>query len=348
MSLNFSACGTGSYEKRIGIVDCHTEGEPCRIVTSGIPELVGNSVAEKRDFFKARHDHLRRFLLFEPRGHRDMFGAVITEPHHPDADIGAFFMETGGYLNMCGHATIAIVAALLKCNIIQPTEPVTQINIDTPAGLIRTRTSSVDGGVRDVTFENVPSFLYRENIALVLAEKEIPIDIAFGGSFFALVDAEKIGLGVDTANISTFIKLGMQIMEAVNARIEISHPALTHIKTVDLVEFYQAIPGSNPVSAKNIVIFGDGQFDRSPCGTGTCAKIAALVAKGKLDLNATFVQESILGTQFTGKAISKTRVGPHDAIVSAITGNAYVCGFASLVCEADDPFKSGFLINYSF
>lgn len=354
MLTSFFSCTSENHKRAINVIDSHTEGEPARIVLSGVPELFGDTVAKKRDYFKENYDDIRKFLLYEPRGHNAMFGAIITEPCNENADIGVFFLETAGYLNMCGHASIAVVTALLNCNMLRKTSPVTEVKLDTPAGIVTAWANIENGEVKDVTIKNVPSFLYKEDLNIEIEGKEYTVDISFGGSFFALIDSEQINLSIDRDNITEFLNLGMKILEAVNSKIKVQHPLLKHINTVDLVEFYYANPKDERkiaisaknivVSAKNIVVFGNKQFDRSPCGTGTSAKIAMLVAKKRLELNEDFIYESIISTKFKGRAIGIVKVGEYDAIIPTITGNAYITGFQSLIEEKNDPFKIGFNI----
>lgn len=273
-----------------------------------------------------------------------MFGALMTEPVHEEADFGVIFMESGGCLNMCGHGSIGTAAVIVETGMIPVAEPYTDVVLDAPAGLIRARVHVVDGKAQEVSILNVPSFLYLEQQKVSLPEwGEIRFDISFGGSFFALINAEEIGLRLEADNIDRVEALGMKLLTEINRKISVKHPALD-IKTVDLVEFYSHTD-TEKANMKNCVVFGDGQIDRSPCGTGTSAKIASLYAKGQLKLGEEFVYESITGTLFRAVAMSETEVGGYRAIIPQITGNAYLTGISQWILDERDPQEYGFLLG---
>ncbi|WP_417007864.1 proline racemase family protein [Anaerotruncus massiliensis (ex Togo et al. 2019)] len=325
-------------------VDTHTEGEATRIVTGGMPAAPGATMAEKRAYLQERLDHVRRMLLFEPRGHKDMFGAFLLPPCRPEADAGVVFMDSGSYLNMCGHGSIGVVTALLETGMVPCAGEEADVTLDTPSGLIRARAKLHNGRVREVTVRNVPAFLYREGVPVALSDgRTVHADIAFGGNFFALVEAEEAGVALDAADKDRLTARGAEIRDALNAAGGIAHPLLPHIRTVDLVEFCG--PARDPrADARNVVVFGDGQIDRSPCGTGTSAKLALLRARGELPLGKPYVHESILGTLFTGVAAEDTAQGGYPAIVPEITGRAYVTGLAQYLLDPEDPLGGGFLL----
>ena len=330
--------------KMVNAIDTHTMGEPTRIITSGIPNLKGSTMAEKKEFLIDEMDYIRTALMHEPRGHRDMFGAIITQPASTWADLGVIFMDAGGYLNMCGHGTIGTVTAALETGMIEPAEPFTQVTLDTPAGLVTARATVEDRRVGEVSFTNVPSFLYKEDVEVDVPDiGKLTIDISFGGSFFALVKADDLGLEIIPKNATELSKVGLKIRDAVNQQVQIQHPLLTKITTCDLVEIY-GDPVKPDSTARNVVIFGDGQVDRSPCGTGTCAKLAALYAKGQIKKDELFVYESILGTQFKGKVLGEEKVGDFDAIIPEITASAYITGLNTYVIDDRDPLKHGFVL----
>lgn len=321
------------FARSIMAVDSHTMGEPTRIVTGGVPNIPGKTMADKKAYLETQMDHVRTALMHEPRGHRDMFGSILTNPIHDEADFGIVFMDGGGYLNMCGHGSIGAVTVAVETGMVDAVEPVTQVAFDAPAGLIKARARVEKGVVKSVTIRNVPAFLYKENVTVNVPEiGGIKLDISFGGSFFALVDAKELGIKVTPANVDKLIKAGMAVMKAANSQIQVQHPELAHIRTIDLVEIYDE-PTHPEADYKNVVIFGDGQADRSPCGTGTSAKMAALYAKGKLALNKEFVYESIIGTLFRGRLVENIRVGDFSAVVPEITGSAYITGFHQFVIE---------------
>jgi len=331
------------FSKMISTIDTHTMGEPTRIVT-GVPSLKGNTMVEKKQHLIDKMDYIRTTLMHEPRGHRDMFGAIIAQPCNSEANLGVIFMDGGGYLNMCGHGTIGAVTAAIETGMIDITEPVTKIVMDTPAGLVKASATVSDGLVGEVSFINVPSFLYKGDVEVDVPKiGRLLIDIAFGGSFFALVRARDFGLKIIPENAREFSKLGMKIRQSVNQQIEIEHPILSRITTCDLVKFYEEAI-SPEATVRNVVIFGDGQIDRSPCGTGTCAKLATLFTKGKIKEGETLVIESILGTRFKGKIIDKMELNGIEAVIPEITGSAYITGFNTLVIDDRDPVKHGFIL----
>jgi proline racemase len=304
-------------------------------------------MVEKKQYLLDHLDSLRTSLMYEPRGHNDMFGAYLLSPTKPEAELGIVFMDGGGYLNMCGHNTIAAVVVAIEIGLIKDEGNATQqVVLETPAGLvIATAYFDVDREVEEVSFANVESFLYKKDVKLNIDGRgEIIFDIAFGGSFFVIVNATELGLTVTPNNASKLSNLAMKIMHAVNEQIDIQHPTLPHIKSVDLVEIYDA-PTHPEATYKNVVVFGEGQIDRSPCGTGTSAKMATLYAKGKLKLGEPFVYESILGTLFKGKIIEETEVDGIRAIVPEIAGSAYITGYNNIIIDPKDPVKDGFILK---
>lgn len=331
------------FQKSIQVVDSHTMGEPTRIVVGGIPKIPGKSMAEKKAYLERHMDYIRTGIMHEPRGHNDMFGAIVTAPTNDEADLGVIFMDGGGYLNMCGHGSIGAVTVAVETGMVPVKEPYTQVTLEAPAGLIRAKAKVKDEKVEEVTFQNVPAFCYKRDVKIRVPElgKAITLDIAFGGSFFAIVSAKELGLKIEPKNAQALIALGLSIRDIVNREVEIRHPLLEHIKTVDLVEIYDD-PVNPAANAKNTVIFGEGQMDRSPCGTGTSAKLATLFAKGMIQEGKPFVYESILGTLFEGKIIGTTKVGDFDAVIPEITGAAYITGFDNFVFDEEDPVEYGF------
>lgn len=332
-----------SFEAAFTAVDTHTVGEFTRIITSGFPELVGDTMIERKNFLAKHYDKYRQALMFEPRGHHDMFGALLTDPIHEECDFGIIYMDTGDYLNMCGHGTIGAVTAIIESGLVPAVEPYTEVVLDAPAGIIRTKAEVKDGKVLNVTLTNVPSFLYKENLTTVIDGKEITYDISFGGSFFALVDVEKLGWEVTPQNIPMLTEFGMKVIKQVNEEVQIQHPELD-ITSVDLAELYCSSP--TPGCAKrNVVIFGDNMADRSPCGTGTSAKLATLHARGEIGVGEPFIYESFIGSKFKGVILKETKVAEYNAIVPQVTGSAYVTGLATYVIDPDDPLKYGFQVG---
>jgi len=330
------------FIRSIHAVDSHTMGEPTRIVIGGIPKIPGETMVAKKEYLEKNLDHLRTALMLEPRGHSDMFGSIITEPCLKEADFGIIFMDCGGYLNMCGHGSIGAMTVAVETGMVEPVEPITHIRMDTPAGLIRGEVKVEHGRAREVSIVNVPSFMYRAGVPIDVPKiGSIPVDIAFGGSFFILVAAERLGLEVTPAHLPELRALGMLIRDIVNRTVPLQHPTLDHIRSADLVEIYGK-PTNPAARYKNVVIFGHGNVDRSPCGTGTSAKMAALHSAGHLRVGEEFVYESILGTLFRGRILEELKVGGLDAISPQITGSAFITGFNHFVIDEEDPLRYGF------
>ncbi|MBM7622538.1 proline racemase [Sporohalobacter salinus] len=333
------------FSKSIRTVESHTMGEPTRIVIGGIPPISKDTMAKKKEYLENNLDHIRTALMHEPRGHSDMFGAIITAPTIDEADLGVVFMDGGGYLNMCGHGSIGTAAVAVETGMVEPKEPYTEVKMEAPAGLITAKVRVDDGRAKEVTMTNVKSFLYKEDVEIEVPKLgTITLDISFGGSFFAIVDSNQLGVKVEPSNADKLIDLGISIREKINDNLEISHPTKEYINTVDLVEIYDE-PSSSDADKRNAVVFGQGQLDRSPCGTGTSAKLATLYAKEEIGLKEEFVYESIIGTKFKGEIIKEAKVGEFDAIVPQITGSAYITGFSDFVIDPEDVLNKGFCLN---
>lgn len=332
-----------TYAYDIKTIDSHTVGEPTRIIYDGFPELRGATMMERKNDLIARYDFLRKALMMEPRGHRDMFGALLQEPTTPEADLGVIFMDCGGCLNMCGHGSIGVCSMAVETGLVKVSEPYTNVTLEAPSGIIRARVLVREGKAQEVTFENVPAFLYlRDQQVTTAGGRTVTFDISFGGSFFALVDADRLGIRIEPKNAEELTALGMELLKLINEKVPVRHPCLD-IRSVDLVEFYAAT--EEEYVTRSCVIFGDAQVDRSPCGTGTSAKVAALYGKGEMKLGDEFVFESITGSRFKGKPLREARVGDYDAVVPQITGRAYITGLNRWVIRKDDPLCYGFLLG---
>ena len=332
------------FEAAFTVVDSHTVGEFTRIVLSGFPEIKGNSMMERKDYLINNCDQYRKALMLEPRGHHDMFGAIITEPISEVADLGVIFMDTGGYLNMCGHGTIGAATVAVETGLVEAKEPYTDVVLEAPAGIIRTKVKVENGKAVEVTLTNVPAFLYKDNLTVEIDGVTIPYCISFGGSFFALVDAAKLGYEIGPAVVPTLQKLGMKMLEKINAEVEVHHPSLD-ITTVDLVEFYGPTPNPDKADMRNVVIFGEAQADRSPCGTGTSAKLATLRAWNEIEIGEEFRYESFTGSVFKGVIKEDTTIGDFKAVIPQITGSAYITGMGTYVIDPTDPLKYGFIVG---
>ncbi|EEA85599.1 MULTISPECIES: proline racemase [Peptostreptococcales] len=333
------------FSRTIQAIDSHTAGEATRIVVGGIPNIKGNTMPEKKQYLEDHLDHIRTAIMLEPRGHNDMFGSVMTQPCDPDADFGIIFMDGGGYLNMCGHGSIGAMTVAVETGVVPMEEPVTKVVMEAPAGIIKGDVKVENGKVQSVSIFNVPAFLYKKDQEVELpGVGKVKFDISFGGSFFAIVHASQLGLKIEPKNAAKLTDLAMELRDIINRDIEIQHPTLEHIKTVDLVEIWDE-PTNEKATYKNVVIFGQGQVDRSPCGTGTSAKLATLHARGELKEGEKFVYESILGTLFEGEIVGTTKVGEFDAVLPKITGSAYMTGFNNFLIDEDDPVKYGFILK---
>jgi proline racemase len=327
----------------LSAVDSHTEGMPTRVITGGVGVLPGATMAERREWFMANSDDLRTLLMFEPRGHASMSGTILQPPTRSDADFGVLFIEVSGLLPMCGHGTIGTATVLVETGMVPVVEPVTRIRLDTPAGLVVADVAVVDGAARSVTLQNVPSFaLALDQVVTVPGFGEVGYDMAFGGNFYAIVELEQLGLPFDRAAKNELLNAGLAIMEAINAQNLPVHPLRPDITGCHHV--YLAAPGSTAVHSRHAMAIYPGWFDRSPCGTGTSARMAQLHARGELALDTDFVNESFIGGTFTGRLIERTTVGALDAVVPTITGRAWITGTAQYLLDPTDPFPAGFLL----
>ena len=333
------------FEAALQVVDAHTVGEFCRMVIGGFPEPEGTTMIEKKKWMEENYDHVRTALMFEPRGHHDMFGAFICEPVNKEAQFGVLFMDTGGYLNMCGHCTIGAVTVAIEAGLVESHEGENEVVMEAPAGLIRTKAIVKDGKVESVTLTNVPAFVYLENQKVVVDGKEITFTISFGGSFFALVDTTQLDIGeINAKTVPAYTELGMKMMEIINKEIPVKHPLLD-ITTVDLVEFYGPTPNPDKADLRNVVIFGEAQADRSPCGTGTSAKLATLYKWGEIGVGEKFRYESFMGSLFIGEIKELAKVGDYDAVVPMITGSCYLTGVGTYLIDPLDNLKYGFIVG---
>ncbi|MBW2057608.1 MAG: 4-hydroxyproline epimerase [Deltaproteobacteria bacterium] len=326
-------------------IDTHTGGEPTRTIIGGLPHIPGRTVVEKMKYLRDHMDWIRTALMFEPRGHSVMSGAILTEPTHPEADIGVVFIETGGYLPMCGHDTIGVCTALVETGMVEVEEPVTHITLDTPAGLTRVRVDVEDGVAKAVTFRNIASFVFARDVEVdVPGLGKIKMDVSYGGNPYAIVPAASAGVEIRPENAGRLIEKGRMIRDAVNAQVRIQHPEKDFVNSCTHVEFYGE-PTAADAHVKNAVFFADSGIDRSPCGTGTSAKVATLYAKGELKLNEEFVHESIIGSLFRARVVEETRVGPYPAVIPEVTGSAHITGINQLLIDPDDPHRNGFLLG---
>ncbi|MCA9870301.1 MAG: proline racemase family protein [Caldilineae bacterium] len=329
----------------ITTVDAHTAGEPFRVITGGFPELPGDTILARRRYAREHLDHLRRALMWEPRGHADMYGCIVTPPVTPGADLGVLFIHNEGFSTMCGHGIIGIATVALETGMLPAGEPETTLRIDTPAGLVTAHALVDSGKVRSVRFENVPSFvLALDRTVDVPGYGRVRYDIAFGGAFYAYVQAEDLELRCLPADYRRLIEAGVAVKRAVMAAGPISHPF-----EADLSFLYGTIfidPPEAPDShSRNVCVFADGEVDRCPTGTGVSGRLALHHARGELAIDQSIIVESIIGSRFSGRVVETTTFGPHPAIIPEVTGSAYITGHHEFIIDPDDPLRDGFLLR---
>ena len=326
-------------------IDSHTEGMPTRVITGGVGVLPGHSMAERRLWFMEHRDEIRRLLMFEPRGHASMSGAILQPPTRPDADWGVLFIEVSGCLPMCGHGTIGVATVLVETGMVEVTEPTTTIRLDTPAGLVVAEVAVSGGHADHVTITNVPAFAERLDAHVAVPGLgAVPYDLAFGGNFYAIVELERLGIEwrEDRSNRNELLSAGLSIMAAINATAQPVHPERSDIRGVHHV--YLQAPGSTAQHSRHAMAIHPGWFDRSPCGTGTSARMAQLHARGELPLHAEFINDSYIGSRFHGTLDAETEVSGRPAVVPTIRGRAWVTGTAQYFLDPSDPFPNGFLL----
>jgi proline racemase len=345
MELNWNARPLAENATVITTIDAHAAGEPLRIITGGLPELQGVTILERRRYMQQHYDHIRRALMWEPRGHRDMYGCVLTQPVTPEADLGVLFMHNEGYSTMCGHGVIALVTTLLQTGALAAKGQQTPVNFDTPAGLVRA-TAHLDnsGHVEYVSFLNVPSFLYANDVELdVPAYGRLIVDVAFGGAFYAFIPAAQLELSVTLEQANQLAAAGDMITKAVNAVLPVKHPL-----EEDLGFLYGTIftgPPEDPAHhSRNVCIFANAEVDRSPTGTGVSARLALHYAKGEITDGQQIIIESILGaaSTFSGRVVGHAQVGPYRAVVPEVGGRAFVTGRHAFVIDPGDELGRGF------
>jgi 4-hydroxyproline epimerase len=325
-------------------IDGHTAGNPVRLVAGGAPLLKGTSMSERRQDFLARFDWIRTGLCFEPRGHDMMSGGFLYPPTQPDADVGILFIETSGCLPMCGHGTIGMVTFGLEHGLIQPAEP-GKLRIEVPAGVIDVAYSREGDKVTAVRITNVPAYVAATGIKVdVEGIGPLSIDVAYGGNYYAIIEPQGGYTGLDALGASRLIDLSGRIREAVRAQFEPVHPLDSTIRGVSHV-LWADKPRGDGADGRNAVFYGDKAIDRSPCGTGTSARLAHLAAAGKLAVGDRFVHESYIGSRFIGRVEAETRLGDQPAIIPSVEGSAVATGFNTIWIDRADPFWEGFQVK---
>jgi trans-L-3-hydroxyproline dehydratase len=326
----------------IRTIDAHAAGEPLRVVLSGVPRIPGATIPEKRRHAQRHLEPLRRALIFEPRGHADMYAAIPTEPGSPDGDLGVLFLHNEGWSTMCGHGIVGLVTVAVTTGILDGTRPVL---IDAPAGRVVATAHATDGIVRSVAFENVPSYVVELDASVdVPGIGRVRYDLAFGGTFYAYVDAGPLGLDLAPAGYRAIIETGMAIKRAVMAAREIRHPTEPDLGFLYGTIFHGPARDTGG-SIRNVCVFAEGEVDRSPTGTGVSGRVAIEHARGRMRPGDAIVVESIIGTRFTGRVARTCRYGTYDAVVPEVEGSAWITGRHEFLVAPDDPLREGFILR---
>jgi proline racemase len=347
-TLDWNARPQAMVARVITTLDTHAAGEPLRIVTSGYPDLPGATILERRRYALEHRDNLRRALMWEPRGHADMYGCILTPPVSPEAHFGVLFLHNEGYSTMCGHGVIALVTALIETGAFPASGAQTPVNLDTPAGLVRAVAHVAgDGRVERVSFRNVPSFVYAPNLEIDVAPYgRLKVDVVFGGAFYAYLDAAQVGLEVRPEQTRELVTAGEAIKRAVNATLTIHHP-----DAEDLGFLYGTILSEAPEdpahTTRNVCVFANAEVDRSPTGTGVSGHVALLAAQGKLREGEEITVESILGAEsvFAGRIAERGQAGPYVAVTPEVSGTAFITGRHEFILDPRDTLGAGFLVG---
>ncbi|MGI8407616.1 MAG: proline racemase family protein [Actinomycetota bacterium] len=330
----------------ITCTDYHTAGEPFRILTGDLPELQGDSILEKRAYALADLDEIRRLVINEPRGHADMYGCFVTAPGDEEGDLGVVFFHNAGYSTACGHGTIALVTWALESGLIPSDGETTEVVVDAPSGRLRT-VATMDGvKVTSVRFRNVPSFVHSTGIVVDTSLGELSVDISYGGAFYASIDCAALGLSVQPKNLVQFIALGREIKKDLESRHEIVHPEDTRLRDVYGAIFFERLPDEDgKLCQRNVTIFADGEVDRSPCGSGTSARLALLDASGELPRGSQLIHRGIVDTAFTAEVTGDAAVGEGRAVITEVEGSAFLTGHHEFVLDPHDPVGTGFILR---
>lgn len=336
------------FERILKIIETHTAGSPTRHIVGGAPRIPGKTMAEKMQYMHDHHDWIRKVVMQEPRGHASMSGTLYLPPCNEEADIGILYFDACDYMTMCGHSTIAVSTVLVETGMVEKKEPVTVVKLDTPAGLVTAEVTVENGDVKEVTFANVPSFLYASKDVEIGEYGKVHCDVAFGGMAYAIVPADAFGVKVDPANVHELMDLGHKVFDVVQPQIGFVHPEQPFMDRIHSIMFTQ--PGTDGADSKEVVVLIPAEegnstaVDRSPCGTGTSARIAAEFAHGRLKAGESFVQESIVGTRFSGRIDEPKDTCGYKGGIPKITGSAYITALSDFVVSANDPLKDGFIL----
>lgn len=329
---------------RVSAVDYHTGGEPFRIVSGGVMPLRGKRILDKRRFAAEHLDEIRRLVVFEPRGHADMYGCFVTEPEDDGADLGVVFFHNAGYSTACGHGTIALVTWALDGGLLPMNEPETAVTVDVPSGRLSTVARIEGGRVVSVRFRNVPSFVLAEGLEIETSRGPVTTDVSYGGAFYASVRAAEIGLSVNADDLHHLIAVGREIKRAIESERAVVHPLEPELEDVYGVIFFEDVAGQG-VAQRNVAIFADGEVDRSPCGSGTSARLALLDKSGRLPRGETLLHSSIVDSSFSARVVGDAEVAGVPAVITEVEGSAHLTGYHHFVLDGDDAIGSGFLLR---
>jgi proline racemase len=348
----------------IQTIDAHTAGEPLRLIVSGFPSVRGKTILEQREYVRKKHDALRRALMLEPRGHADMYGALLTPPEHEGSHAGVLFMHNEGYSTMCGHGVIAVTKIALERNLIvlpREADGSVRLTLDSPAGPIAVSAQTVVAQgfspahirVTSVAFRNVPSFVLHVSLPIRVGTRNVNVDVAFGGAFYAIVDSEAVGIPIVPERLADLRRVGMEIKHAVEKAVKVEHPQEPQLRGI-YGTIFTGQPSNESADLRNVTIFADAEVDRSPCGTGTCAVMAVLFEMGLLGRDQVFTHESIIGTRFRGRVVEEAPLSTPNSklqtpnemstIIPEIEGEAYITGENTFIIDEEDPLKYGFRI----
>jgi proline racemase len=330
----------------ISAVDYHTGGEPFRIITGWVPPIPGDSVLAKRRYAMENLDDLRRLVVFEPRGHADMYGCFVTEPNDDGADLGVIFFHNAGFSTACGHGTIALVTWAIESGVIAVQQPEMPVVVDVPSGRLHTVATVTAAGVRSVRFLNVPAFVHSESLSVDTSLGEISADVSYGGAFYASVDVTSSGLEVKGMHLTRLVELGREIKRSIELDHTVVHPEEPEIRDIYGVTFFQDEgQDATSITQRNVTIFADGEVDRSPCGSGTSARLAILHKSGRLPVGNQLTHLSIIDSAFVGHVVGATSVRGTPAVLTEVEGSAHLSGYHNFILRPDDPLGTGFLLR---
>ena len=330
------------FSRTLQVIDSHTAGEPTRVVTAGLPPVAGASMADKRTQLARSHDDIRRALVLEPRGHDAIVLACLLPPCRPEAQLGVVFANDAGYLGMCGHGAIGVATVAVATGLVPAIAPLTDVVLDTPAGLVTCKVTVSNGKPEQVAITNVPAFLFQQRVVVpVHGFGKVAADIAYGGNWFAFVEADQLGLAVEREQLAELMAAAHEVRRSLQSEGVLGrHPNGAVDEIIDHVKLFETID-DDPLAARALTLCPGTAYDRSPCGTGTSAKLAVLHAKGEIETGQWFRSQSVLGTEFRARVVETTQVGATPAVVPEIVGAAWITALSTMVIDPDDPCAFG-------